>query len=468
MAGKIARATEAAVPVLAPLDGFNSALAVRSDPETKKVDVSQAFQLVLGEEGGRSAFKRMIAQIFEDASETNLPSSSDTHLDHNAFTRVRWIFDQKKQAGWGTIVAPLHVVVQMLMMHPSAKTKAIRATAAKTTLRAAGGDLTLAAQVVANHQALDGTHAQQVLLNDTASAPVAPRISVEEHQVIAYEQRMNAELELYRQKLELQTAKEDEERRLEREKREATALVLFNAQMSKTRSELDAIRRKTEREETEHAVALRDRLIRTVRAQRDACIDEAECKILDEQLAFLQRQKTDVKIAVDRSGSAPSQPLLQTMVAQGDEDNILGYRFQPRFDLMSFAFDRTFTLEGWIAAIEPRTKLTPAELADLGKRVAQAYDEDPNQERPKITSYETETGYRVREYPLQILAGPPVNKVIEAYLRAIREGKPVPARKQKAAVCKKRKLPGAFDVQPAGPSTARGPLDSFVVHGTPV
>jgi hypothetical protein len=53
-------------------------------------------------------------------------------------------------------------------------------------------------------------------------------------------------------------------------------------------------------------------------------------------------------------------------------------------------------------------------------------------------------------------------------LKAIREGKPPPARKQKAAVSKKRKLPGAFDVQPAGPSTSRGPLDSFVVHGMPV
>ena len=47
--------------------------------------------------------------------------------------------------------------------------------------------------------------------------------------------------------------------------------------MDKKRSELDALRRKTEREETEHAVALRDRLIRTVRAQRDVCTDEAEC-----------------------------------------------------------------------------------------------------------------------------------------------------------------------------------------------
>ena len=62
----------------------------------------------------------------------------------------------------------------------------------------------------------------------------------------------------------------------------------------------------------------------------------------------------------------------------------------------------------------------------------------------------------MREYPLQVLNGPRVNKVIDAYLRAIRQGKPVPARKQPAAVTKKRKLPGAFDVQPAGPSTSRG------------
>ena len=468
MAGKIARATDAVAPVLAPLDGYNSSFLVRSDPATKKVDVLQAFTIVLGEETGKGAFRRAITELFEDDSESSSTSTADAHLDRNDFTRIRWIADNKKQAGWGSVVAPLHAVVQMLMLHPSAKTKAIRATAAKTTLRAAGGDLTLAAQVVANHQALEGTHAQQVLLNDTASAPAAPWISVEERQVIAYEKRMSAEVELYRQKLELQTAREDEERRLEREKREATALVLFNAEMDKKRSELDALRRKTEREETDHAVALRDRLIRTVRAQRDVCTDEAECKELDARLEFLQKQKTDVKILVDPSGERASQPLLQTMLARGDDSTILDFRYQGRFDILSCAVDHTFTLEGWIAAIEPRTKLTPAELIDLGKRVAAAYDEDPSVDRPRIHSYVADTGFRVREYPLQVLNGPPVNTVIAVYLRAIREGKPVPARKQKAAVSKKRKLPGAFDVQQAGPSTSRGPLDSFVVHGTPV
>ena len=44
----------------------------------------------------------------------------------------------------------------------------------------------------------------------------------------------------------------------------------------------------------------------------------------------------------------------------------------------------------------------------------------------------------------------------------------VPARKAVAAVSKKRKAPGAFDAQPAGPSSSRGPLDSFIVHGTPL
>lgn len=471
MAGQIARATTAVAPVVVPLDGFNSALAVRADPTTNNVDVLQAFQLVLGEECGKSAFKRSIAELFEgvERGAISTPStSSSSPIQTNAFTRVRWISDNKKQGGWGSVVAPLHAVVQMLMLNSSSKTKAIRATAARTTLRAAGGDLTLAAQVVANNQALEGTHAQQVLLNDTTSAPAGPLITTEDRQVVVYQQRMDAEFELFRQKLERQEAKEDAERKAEREKREATALIVFNAEMEKKRSELDALRRKTEREETEHAVALRDRLIRTARAQRDMCTDEAECKILDARLEFLQNQKTDVKILVDRTGETPSQPLLQTMMARGDDGTILDYRLQTRFDVVSLEFDRTYTLEAYLAFIEPRTKLTKAELVDLGKRVAATYDEDPRHERPRIVTYEDDTGYRVREYPLQVLNDPPVKTVIDVYLKAIREGKNPPPRKQKATVSKKRKLPGAFDVQPAGPSSARGPLDSFVVHGQPV
>ena len=127
MAGQIARATTAVAPVIVPLDGFNSALAVRSDPTTNNVDVLHAFQLVLGEECGKSAFKRSIAELFEDVERGAISTSSTSStspVQTSAFTRVRWISDHKKQGGWGSVVAPLHVVVQMLMLNSSAKTKA--------------------------------------------------------------------------------------------------------------------------------------------------------------------------------------------------------------------------------------------------------------------------------------------------------------------------------------------------------
>ena len=62
--------------------------------------------------------------------------SADDALDLSKFTRQRW----KGNKGHESIVAPLHAIVQALMMVNSSKTKAVRATAAKTTVRVAGGD----------------------------------------------------------------------------------------------------------------------------------------------------------------------------------------------------------------------------------------------------------------------------------------------------------------------------------------
>ena len=61
---------------------------------------------------------------------------------------------------------------------------------------------------VANNQALEGTETQRVLLHDTTPALAGPLISTEDRQIAVYQQRMDAEFELYRQKLARQEAKE--------------------------------------------------------------------------------------------------------------------------------------------------------------------------------------------------------------------------------------------------------------------
>ena len=92
-------------------------------------------------------------------------------LDLSKVTRVRW----KGNAGHESIVAPLHAIVQALMMVNSSKTKAVRATAAKTTLRVAAGDKSIVSEVNANAAQHDGTERQAVMLADTQpSAPAPP------------------------------------------------------------------------------------------------------------------------------------------------------------------------------------------------------------------------------------------------------------------------------------------------------
>ena len=63
---------------------------------------------------------------------THLPKDNATH------------FGAGSEGGAGAVKlrydAPLHAVVQALMMVNSSKTKGVRATAAKTTVRVAGGD----------------------------------------------------------------------------------------------------------------------------------------------------------------------------------------------------------------------------------------------------------------------------------------------------------------------------------------
>ena len=63
MASLIKPTKRTAEPVLVPMDGYNSALMVRSDPDTKHVDAIHAFQLVMGEQTAQRALHKMLNEL---------------------------------------------------------------------------------------------------------------------------------------------------------------------------------------------------------------------------------------------------------------------------------------------------------------------------------------------------------------------------------------------------------------------
>ena len=114
-------------PVLVPLDGYNPALMVRSDPDTKHVDAIHAFQLVLGTQNSQSALYKLLASL--KSKPQKLGGSADDTLELSKFTRVRW----KGNKGRESIVAPLHTIVQTLMTINSSKTRDCRIAAVNDT-----------------------------------------------------------------------------------------------------------------------------------------------------------------------------------------------------------------------------------------------------------------------------------------------------------------------------------------------
>jgi len=164
MASSIANTHRVAEPTLVPMEGWDPALMVRCDPETKNVDVIHAFGLVLGEQTAARTVNKFLTKLEKEPA--HQAGSSGSAIDIAKFTRVRW----NGVGGRESIVAPLHVIVQALMMVNSEKTKNVRSTAAKTTLRVAGGDKSLIPQIQEANAAIAGTVQQQVLLNDTAPA----------------------------------------------------------------------------------------------------------------------------------------------------------------------------------------------------------------------------------------------------------------------------------------------------------
>ena len=103
-------------PTLVPLEGYDAAKMVRCDPDTGNVDLIMAFGLVLGDRTAKQAVHKFLAKL-----KTKGPQEGA--IDLSKFTRVRW----QGNAGQESIVAPLHVVVQALMMVNSSKTKHARA-----------------------------------------------------------------------------------------------------------------------------------------------------------------------------------------------------------------------------------------------------------------------------------------------------------------------------------------------------
>ncbi len=182
MASQIKPSGRTVVPTLVPLDGYDAAKMVRSDPRTGHVDAIHAFELVLGEQSAKMTLNRLLKDLASKGN--NERPSADDALDLSKFTRQRW----KGNKGHESIVAPLHAIVQALMMVNSSKTKAVRATAAKTTVRVAGGDRQLAAQIERNAEHLNGTAEQRMLLADTQ--PTAPAITTAPMNALAIIDRM--------------------------------------------------------------------------------------------------------------------------------------------------------------------------------------------------------------------------------------------------------------------------------------
>lgn len=131
MASKIAVTNRVVVPTPVPLDGLGGTKLVRGDLVSRSVDVVQAFDLLLDEQQGQRDVNKILERIDSEGGRGGVELSE--------FKWCKWIGDKG-----ASIVAPLHVVVQMLLMHPSANTKAIRTALAHTTLRAVGGPAVVA------------------------------------------------------------------------------------------------------------------------------------------------------------------------------------------------------------------------------------------------------------------------------------------------------------------------------------
>ena len=134
MASKVLATKKVSVPTLVPMDGYNSALMVRSDPVTHWVDVAHAFEMALGPESSKQALHKLLKNLDDNPCPGH--GSSEQPVDLSSFSRVRWKDRPggKTRGGHESIIAPLRVVVQLLMTINSGKTKVARAQSVTTCL----------------------------------------------------------------------------------------------------------------------------------------------------------------------------------------------------------------------------------------------------------------------------------------------------------------------------------------------
>jgi len=438
MASQIKPSGRTVVPTLVPLDGYDAAKMVRSDPRTGHVDAIHAFELVLGEQSAKMTLNRLLKDLASKGN--NERPSADDALDLSKFTRQRW----KGNKGHESIVAPLHAIVQALMMVNSSKTKAVRATAAKTTVRVAGGDRQLAAQIERNAEHLNGTAEQRMLLADTQ--PTAPAITTAPMNALAIIDRMpegGEKVAFLMKQFEEARRIEEAERRAAEERR----VVLFNADLAKINEQRAQNRHKTEVELTRANLQFKDRTVQELATALALCTDARERANLQGKLDLWSGMPTTVTYAVDKTAPEAPRPLAQAVIGTGS-GAISEFHLPPRFNVVLTDTQKMVTLAEFTPRYYPAIKLSDAQLKDLGLKVAKAKDATVPGGAMRVHATIPGSSHSPRAYLLQELLSPPLRSVIEKFVKDAAVHGP-------ASKSHKRKAEAA-----AGPT-----IDAFVVQG---
>lgn len=420
---------------------------VRSDPDTHHVDAVHAFELVLGEQTAQPALHKMLSKLKDKAS-SGVGLTNDV-LDISKFTRVRW----KGNAGRESIVAPLHAVVQALMMVNSSKTKAVRATAAKTTLRAAGGDQTLVAEVQQNADRLGGTVTQRVLLADTQSSGSSSSFAPASEGVLSFIDRMPEGpermtlimkgFEEAKARERKQQEEEDEHRRENHERR----LAVYNEDIAKIRDKRLQNRKRSEAELTELNQKIKDRAIDGLTGAIATCNNPRQIETMQAKLDMWSSMGTAQVFAHDSKSTEAPVPLAQAVIAKSN-GTISDVRLPANVSVIHVDTNRYLTLQEFMPLWWSEDKLTPAQLSALGREVAKEHNQIvANGRAVPNRSFVDGVQHASRSYLLFELTQPPLHAVIERFILNLRKAN------QEAARGTKRKAMT---------------MDSFVVQGVPL
>lgn len=488
MASSIAKTGRTVVPVLVHLTGYAPDKLVPSDPETKMVDVISAFKLVLGDQTAKQTVSKLLTKLKSTGPQKG-PLTEEA-IDLSKFSRVRW----KGNKGTESIVAPMHVVLQALLMHNSKKTRGVREVAAKTTLRHMGGDPTLASETQRNNDRLAGTHEQEVLLNDTSEG--TPPTAIATHTpmpaqsvdgILAIVDRIpdgpdktallmkaferDAAMRDMQHKFNMDAmAAEEERRKAAMAAEEERRIVLHDKAVAESDDRLLATqeRRKQNRFRSEAELSQiglenKESLLRSTRLKLDACTDDFERAYLQGVYNMISDTPTEIKYTVNTS--VPEAPSVFTQAVMSTGSGSIGELQLPvRYNVLSALSQAVLPLQTFVSNAYPMVKLTPDHLKDLGKRVANAHD-NAITEGQRVKNYAVRDGERFapRAYPLKDLVASPLKELIEVFVKDIHTKAKASGGPQK----RKATTPAPGD----GPTT-RGSrsMDHFLkpVVGTPV